>query len=135
MVEATTATQPWLTIIAPVATISMVFIACAGLIYWAIHNMGKDLRQEMQEGNRLLREGMREGDRLLREEMREGDRLLREEMREGDRLLREEMREGDHLLRQDMSDGFTRLERQLARHKHDDAGSPYVPLDSDPSDD
>ena len=52
------------------------FIAAAGLIYWAIHNSAKGVREEMREGDRLLREEMREGNRLLREEMREGFRRL-----------------------------------------------------------
>ena len=88
------------------------FIAAAGLIYWAIHNSAKGVREEM-----------REGDRLLREEMREGNRLLREEMREGNRLLREEMREG-----------FRRLEDLLMSHQHDAQGYPYAtsrPRDND----
>ena len=110
------------------------FIAAAGLIYWAIHNSAKGVREEMREGDRLLREEMREGNRLLREEIREGDQLLRGEIREGDQLLREEMREGNRLLREEMREGFRRLEDLLMSHQHDAQGYPYAtyrPRDND----
>lgn len=45
-----------------------VLVAAAGLIYWAIHNLGRDLREEI----RLHREETRQENELLRNEMREG---------------------------------------------------------------
>ena len=77
-----------------------VVVAASGLVYWAIHNLGKDLREEM---------------RLHREEARQENQLLREEMQRQNDLLREEMRQG-----------FARLETVIMRHQHDDDGFPIV---------
>ena len=44
-----------------------VVVAAAGLIYWALHNLGRGLREEMRDGEQRLGEGMRDGEQRLRE--------------------------------------------------------------------
>ena len=145
-------------------SLGLIFVSAAalvvtggGLIYWAMHNLGRDLREEirllreqMREDNQELREDMRQGDQTLREDMQQQNQLLREDMRQGDQTLREEMQQQNqllreesrllrevvreemqqqnHTLREEMNAGFRRLENVIMSHRHDDDGFPMIPF-------
>jgi hypothetical protein len=103
----TSASQSVLPTLVPVGILVFaalgVFVAAAGVIYWALHNLGRDLREEMQRQNQLLLD-------TLRAEMNSGFHLLQD------------------TLRAEMNSGFRRLEDLLMRHQHDADGFPVVRL-------
>ncbi len=59
----TSASQSVLPTLVPVGILVFaalgVFVAAAGVIYWALHNLGRDLREEMQRQNQLLQDTLR----------------------------------------------------------------------------
>ena len=63
----------------PLVSIGILFFSAAasvtaivGLLYWAIHNLGNDLRHEMQQMEQRLRDEMHQMEHRLRADLYEG---------------------------------------------------------------